>query len=523
MREILFADSMGFEYDGVLVSHPLRVILLVVWFYVCVRLTRDWSRSTLFPKRGHSALIFGSLFAAPIILFVLYIIELFRQAESRNWGFAATVKNFFKGDILKKHGQIRGFRGRGSIVLLDSAGLDFQEVYGSEGKDSKRVTKTISLAEKIIADALAERASDILIDPVADDIFAVRYRVDGKLRLASEIAADECIAVVNSIKALSGMDISEKRRAQDGAFTARLDWGTASFRVASAGVIHGEKLSIRILNNAAGFIRLEQVGLSRKNIHLIRDALARQSGMILMCGPTGSGKTTSLYAMLSSIDASARNIITIEDPVEYSLPLVSQIEVNKRAEITFANTLRNILRQDPDVICVGEIRDAETAAMALQASHTGHMVLATLHSNDNLSAILRLIELGIKPMLISEGLSLIISQRLVRRLCDNCKKPAQLSPRKRQWFLDHNLPTEGVMEAAGCKKCRDTGYDGRVAIFDVLKMNEDIRKTLFSGPINSIEECRELGSGIIKSRLRKEALKAVVSGLTSLDEIKSVL
>jgi general secretion pathway protein E len=297
---------------------------------------------------------------------------------------------------------------------------------------------------------------------------------------------------------------------------------TAAFRVASAGVMGGEKLSIRVLNQNAGRFRLDNIGLSNRQQIAIRQAISKPSGMILMCGPTGSGKTTTLYAMLNEIDLYTRNVITVEDPIEYNLPNASQIEVNPKADITFAKSLRSILRQDPDVICVGEIRDEETAQIALQASHTGHLVLATIHSNSNASTLLRLIDLGVSPMLIASGLNMIISQRLLRQLCGNCKRPAALTPEQIYSFRKQKVNYSGIMEAKGCNKCDHTGYYGRTAICDILLLTNEL-KDIISNNSDFITQLRREGEKRGKSNMEKQSLKKVISGETSLDELKRVI
>ena len=243
--------------------------------------------------------------------------------------------------------------------------------------------------------------------------------------------------------------------------------------------------------------------------------------MVLLCGPTGSGKTTSLYAMLGDIDFNTRNVITVEDPIEYMLDYASQIEVNVKANITFANALRSILRQDPDVICVGEIRDAETAGMALQSSQTGHLVLATLHSSSNMATLVRLIDLGIKPLLLSSALSVVISQRLVRRLCDDCKRPAKISAQQVTMLQGAGIDPKSVMEAVGCDMCYGTGYCGRTAIVDILKIDANIKAALAEKDL-SMGQLKKEGDKAGRSRLRKEGLKKVGLGITTLDEVKRV-
>ncbi len=255
---------------------------------------------------------------------------------------------------------------------------------------------------------------------------------------------------------------------------------------------------------------------------VIENAMGKPSGMILMCGPTGSGKTTTMYGMLNEIDFNQRNVITVEDPIEYVLPQASQIEVNAKADITFAKSLRSILRQDPDVICVGEIRDEDTAAIALRASQTGHLVLATIHSNSNAATIVRLIDLGVSPMLIATGLSTLVSQRLVRKLCENCKQQANLSQAQILSFRKSKVNYLNIYEAVGCEKCHGTGYLGRIAVCDILDLDDNLR-TLIANEKLDIGKLRKNGDEKGKSNLKKQCLKKIVSGITSLDELKRVL
>jgi general secretion pathway protein E len=328
--------------------------------------------------------------------------------------------------------------------------------------------------------------------------------------------------VINSIKAVAGMDISERRRPQDGAFMAKKGASTASFRVASAGVLYGEKLSVRVLNKDAGSFTVTQVGYSKKQYAIVQSAIQKPAGMILVCGPTGSGKTTSLYAMLNEIDRFTRNVITVEDPIEAVLPEASQIEINEKADITFAKTLRSVLRQDPDVICVGEIRDEETAEIALRAAQTGHLVLATIHCDSNGTALIRLLDLGVSPLLLSAGLNLVVSQRLVRCLCKHCKQPAHLSDSQMDGLKKKGIDHSHVFEAVGCKHCEKTGYSGRTAIGDLMIVDDSLKAEIAKSE-SLIARLRTEGThrGIVG--LRKAGLKKVVAGITSLEELKRVL
>ncbi len=318
------------------------------------------------------------------------------------------------------------------------------------------------------------------------------------------------------------MDIAERRRPQDGAFIAKKGQATSSFRVASAGVLNGEKLSIRVLNQNAGTFTLAEIGFTDKQLSIIKSAIAKPSGMVLMCGPTGSGKTTTMYAMLNAIERLTRNVITVEDPIESVLPEASQIEINPKADITFAKALRSILRQDPDVICVGEIRDEETAEIALRASQTGHLVLATIHCDSNAGALIRLLDLGISPILLSSGLSTLVSQRLLRMLCNHCKKPAKLTRGLIEEFEDKHIDYSRMFKAVGCKHCGGTGYYGRTAICDILILTDDIRADIASNE-GLLRQLRTEGRRKDRTSLRKEGLKKVALGVTSLEELKRVV
>lgn len=405
--------------------------------------------------------------------------------------------------------------------MLDSSGRSIDEICGHG--DAKRVdTRILSLTEATICDALDRRASDILIDPKDQSTYTIRLRIDGALRIVKELDADTSRAVINSIKVVAAMDIAERRRPQDGGFMARRGEVAASFRVASAGAMQGEKLSIRVLNKDAGTFTLADMGLPEKQLALFRSQIEKPAGMILVSGPTGSGKTTTMYAMLNEIDRFTRNVITVEDPIEAVLPQASQIEVNTKAEITFAKTLRSVLRQDPDVISVGEIRDEETAEIALRAAQTGHLVTATIHCESNATAIIRLLDLKISPLLLSAGLNLLVSQRLVRRLCDQCKGPAHLSDSQIDGFRKKGIDAQRIFAAVGCKYCDHTGYRGRIAILDLMVVDATLRNEIAkSGSLIERMRTQESQKGL--AELRKAGLRKVVAGVTSLDEIKRVV
>jgi len=502
-----------------LLFSPVRIILLVIWVYLCVYSVIRVEGSSLIPVRHKPKANILALLTGPLFLFVLSVADATIKLQEGRIKPGNILRGIF-GDAFRRRKSHR-FKGQKPIELLDSAGRSFLDVYGSQTGDAKSTGATLRLTESIILDGIRERASDILIDPKSRSVYLVRFRIDGVLSTTSQIEGDKAAAIVNSIKAISSMDIAEKRRPQDGSFMARIPEGDVYFRVASAGVVGGEKLSIRVLNQSTGLLKLDEIGLSPKTYQMLLDNIAQSSGMIVVCGPTGSGKTTSLYAMLGAVNFHERNVITVEDPIEYVLPDASQIEVNVKANITFANALRNILRQDPDVICVGEIRDGETADMALQASQTGHLVLATLHSSSNLAALVRLMDLGVRPLLLASGLDVIISQRLVRKLCENCKRPARLNDTQIANFHRKQIDCSTIMEANGCKKCRGTGFIGRTAIVDVMRLDEDVKANLANERL-SLGSMKKRGDDQSKSTLKKEGLKKVLAGITTLEEIQRV-
>ena len=503
--------------------NPIKLVVLCGWVYLCLYFVQQVQYSLLVPPKYKTIAKLSALFLGPILFFVLLIVDIHRQVSSESHkNISEIIKQRLRNAFASRSplGFIRP-REEPAIKLLDSSGTELKQIYG-HGRSKGEDRHILDLTEHIIFDALQEQASDILIDPKDDSTYTVRFRVDGVLRAVEQLEADKCQAVINSIKAVSNMDISERRRPQDGAFVAQTADGTASFRVASAGVVNGEKLSVRVLSQKAGMFTLDNIGLSDKQRSIIKDAITRPSGMILMCGPTGSGKTTSLYAMLNEVDLYTRNVITVEDPIECVLPNASQIEVNPKADITFAKSLRSILRQDPDVISVGEIRDEETAEIALRASQTGHLVFATVHSYSNESAMVRLLDLGVTPVLLSSGLDLVISQRLLRRLCTDCKKPAQLTQSQIADFRRKKIDYKHLFRAGGCETCHKTGYRGRTAIFDMLVVDNELKASIVSSD-SWITELRKAGDEQGKSNLRKQGLKMVLSGVTSLEELKRVV
>lgn len=502
-----------------LLFSPIRIAFLIVWFYLCMYLVQRFEFSPIVPKKLKAYMNVLMLVFGPFVLFVFVAAEAAAKVLQQGVPFMDAVKGAFQraGQIVDVS-HFAGSRSKSSLVLLDSSGKDMFQVFGGKDKTDRSAIEHTHL---IIANALDELASDILVDPINSETFSIRYRIDGMLRTVEEIDFRKCAAIVNCVKAVSSMDIAERRRPQDGAFIAKTADGNVSFRVASAGVLHGEKLSIRILNLAAKHLSLADVGMNEKYQQLVKETISHQQGMILVCGPTGSGKSTTMQAMLCELDFNSRNVITIEDPIEYVLPQASQIEINPKADITFAKALRSVLRQDPDVISVGEIRDAETASVALSASQTGHLVLATLHSSSNAGTIVRLMDLGVKPLLISSAVDLIISQRLVRKLCPRCNAVAELTETQVSRFQQSKVDMSKIMQAKGCEYCNNTGYKGRIGIFDMMVIDDTVKAQILSEKF-SVSSFKNFGDENYKTNLRKQALKLAISGVTSLAEVKRV-
>jgi general secretion pathway protein E len=525
---LLFAQTGGFESSPSLVLlalpfDPIRLVLLIAWVYLCMYCVQRVQIGGQVPEAYKTPASLITLVTGPALLFILAVITAAQRSQRSQRGFLDTLKD----QLCQTLTSIHSFGGRSqededAIHLLDSSGRSMDEIYGHGQGAGHEDARILDRTETLVADALDRRASDILIDPKNEATYAIRLRIDGLLRPTEELDAETCRAVVNSVKAVSGMDIAERRRPQDGAFLARRGEAAYSFRVASAGALNGEKLSIRVLNKDAGTTTLDDLGVSGKQRAVINQTMQMPSGMILVCGPTGSGKTTTLYAMLNAIDRFQRNVITVEDPIEAMLPETSQIEINRRAEITFAKTLRSILRQDPDVICIGEIRDEETAEIALRASQTGHLVLATIHCDSNATALVRLLDLGISPLLLSSALSLVMSQRLLRCLCDGCKQPATLSDSQIARLSMKRINHAGIFEAGQCKQCDHTGYFERTAICDLLVIDEQVKADIAQGKA-FLAQLKTEGTKKGQSSLRKYGLKKVLSGITSLKELKRVV
>lgn len=380
-------------------------------------------------------------------------------------------------------------------------------------------TPVVKLVNNLVQQAYIRQVSDIHIEPFENDVL-VRMRIDGDLVEVMRLAPSSLASVISRIKILSGMNIAEKRVPQDGRFAYSNDEFKVDLRVSTIPTMYGEKCVMRLLNTGGeNLLSFEQLGMTKENIARFEHMLSAPNGIILVTGPTGSGKSTTLYAVLNRLRKPTINITTIEDPVEKQMFGINQVQVNTKAGMTFASGLRALLRQDPDVIMIGEIRDYETAEIAVRASITGHLVLSTLHTNDSVSTIVRLIDMGVPPYLVSASVNAIIAQRLVKRLCPYCKRKHIITDSEKTLLGDEAI-TESF-EPMGCPECNHTGYSGRIAIYEIVELDHRIRKMITTGaPVEDIKRvATENGAEFLADNLRE----LVKRGVTSMDEFNRII
>src|SRR3989339_152232 len=390
---------------------------------------------------------------------------------------------------------------------------------GSVMPDIAEESGISKLVNLLIIQAVQERASDIHIEP-EENRTRVRYRIDGILQEASSPPSHLHLALVSRIKIMSSLDIAETRIPQDGRLSYNFEAREIDVRVSTCPTIHGEAVVLRLLDKHGMLLSLSDMGFSEDNLKLFGEMLKHPYGIILVTGPTGSGKTTSLYAALSHINTPERNILTIEDPVEYELSGIRQSQINPKAGLTFGNALRSLMRQDPDVILVGEIRDIETSGIAIEAALTGHLVFSTLHTNDAPGALTRLTDMGVEPFLTSSATVGVVAQRLLRKICEECKEKVNL-PKKIvesiSFFKDKDVT---FYHGKGCKSCRNSGYKGRTGIFEIFTMTEEIRQLVIARQSTS-----KIKEAAVKSGMRtlyEDSLSKVFAGITTLDEAMRV-
>jgi len=406
--------------------------------------------------------------------------------------------------------------------------------YGSRGEladeedtgalqEAAQEAPIIRIVNAVITQAIREGATDIHVEPDRRGL-RIRYRIDGVLHETMNVPKYIQAPLVSRLKIMSEMDIAERRIPQDGRIGVRVEGKDYDLRVSCLPTIHGEKVVMRILDKTSVLLGLNKLGFTPEVQAQIEELTSQPNGMVLSTGPTGSGKTTTQYSILHRLNSIERNIITIEDPVEYQLPGIAQVAVNKKAGLTFGNALRAFLRQDPDIIMVGEMRDLETAEIAIEASLTGHLVLSTLHTNDAPSAVIRMIDMGVEPYLISATVIGVLAQRLARKICQNCKTTYTVPARELRRFgfkPEHPDQEVTLFRGEGCETCRHTGYKGRIGIFELMRVNDEIAELIVRrAPLADIREAAKANG---MHELREDGLLKVLEGITTPDEVMRVV
>lgn len=401
------------------------------------------------------------------------------------------------------------------LTIID----DFEQT--ADLLDDTSDAPVIRLVNHMISQAVKVGASDIHIEPF-QDVLKVRYRIDGILYEMLTPPKAVQSSLISRIKVMAKMNIAEKRVPQDGRAQVRIGDQEIDIRISTIPISYGERLVMRLLNKSGYFLKFTEFGLSDENLELLNKIIRQNNGIVLVTGPTGSGKTTTLYAGLSEINSPDKNIITIEDPVEYNLKGIGQIQVNTKTGVTFAKGLRSIVRQDPDVVLIGEIRDFETAEIAIQSALTGHLVFSTLHTNDSAGAITRLVDLGVEPYLISSSVNTVIAQRLVRLLCNKCKQEYRLeaSHIKTLNGVGEQYLGKHVFKPKGCSSCFNTGYSGREAIIEIMLLNDNLKSLIMK--TSDANQIKKMALEFGMTTLRQNGMAKVVKGITSIEEVLRV-
>jgi MSHA biogenesis protein MshE len=416
--------------------------------------------------------------------------------------------------VYRRTGEITGLAQELKAELGDDA-VDFGALAVTPGLEEAPVVK---LLQSVFEDATQVRASDIHIEPQEKKL-CIRFRIDGVLHLQTEADSKIASALVLRLKLMSGLDISEKRLPQDGRFNVKIRNGTVDVRISTMPTQYGESVVMRLLSQTGGILTLDVLGMPPQILERVRAVLRRPSGMMLVTGPTGSGKTTTLYAALSELNTSERKLITVEDPVEYRLPGVNQVQVHEKIDLTFARVLRSALRQDPDVILVGEMRDQETVETGLRAAMTGHFVLSTLHTNDAVTTPVRLLDMGAPRYMVALSLQMVLAQRLVRVNCESCSEPYTLLPGEHEWLAQEirdQVDSHKYVKGKGCSHCNGTGYMGRTGVYEMLEMNKAVVEAANQDDSKVFLEVatREMKN----NTLRAHVAQLVVSGRTTVEE-----
>lgn len=402
---------------------------------------------------------------------------------------------------------------------LGDTAIDFGALGSSLGIEDAPVVK---LLQSMFDEAIKVRASDIHIEP-QERRLQIRFRIDGSLHLQTEADNKIAPALVLRLKLMSGLDISEKRLPQDGRFSVRVNEQRVDLRIASCPTQYGESVVMRLLRQDGGMIGLDKLGMPPEMLKRFREIIRRSSGLVLVTGPTGSGKTTTLYSALSEINTMDQKIITVEDPVEYRLPGINQVQVNEKIDLSFSRVLRSVLRLDPDIILVGEMRDAETAQIGLRAAMTGHLVFSTLHTRDAAGTLFRLVDMGTPKFMVSSSVQVVLAQRLLRRICDSCKEPHQPTPQEVEWLEYEGVHTDhwgSIQHGRGCMRCNGTGYHGRMGVYEMLEMTQALADSAsHQDNLHFMQAAQESMKG---KSLADHALDHVKRGNTTIAELMRI-
>ena len=455
-------------------------------------------------------------------------LDVYTQDEIKiKMGYEIEPRLAYSDDIAKILDSVYGITENWQQMIgeINSLPVTAVEENDEEMDISKSVSQSheapvISLVNLIMLRAIKEGASDIHIEPYGDKSLKVRYRIDGILHDIMSPPRNLHMAIISRIKIMSNMNIAERRLPQDGRIKVQVHSREVNFRVSTIPAINGESAVLRILDPAQIMLDLKSIGFSKHNLEKYQELIEKPNGILLVTGPTGSGKSTTLYATLNILNSIEKKIMTIEDPVEYRLDGINQLQAKPKIGLTFAAGLRSFLRQDPDIMLVGEIRDKETADIAIQSALTGHLVLSTLHTNDAPSSIVRLIDMGVEPFLISSSVIGIIAQRLVRKICTYCKKEIPINDKVKKVMEEFNLSSGEmrIFHGEGCQHCKGTGYKGRTAIFELMTINENIREMIYkNATLSEIRETAIKKNGMIT--LKEDGLRNIIQGITTIEEV----
>ena len=385
--------------------------------------------------------------------------------------------------------------------------------------DDVKNAPVVKMIDYMFKNSIEMRASDIHIEPFEKEI-RIRYRIDGELQTVNTLGIESLASLVARIKILAGLNIAEKRIPQDGRIITRVGNNDVDLRVSILPVVSGEKIVIRILNRSSYKLGKERLGMNENNLNKLKNIISNPHGIVLVTGPTGSGKSTTLYTVLNELNSDDVNIVTIEDPVEYTLDGINQVNVNSKSGMTFASGLRSILRQDPDIVMIGEIRDEETAQIAVKAAITGHLVLSTLHTNDSASSITRLIEMGIEPYLVSTSICGVIAQRLVRRICPHCKKAYEATDYEKKILIGNSEENLTLYKGQGCGHCNGTGYLGRIGVYEIMDITRKHRDLINETKNPNVLKDLSLENGM--TTLGQECRDLVLRGITTINELATI-